>query len=379
MPAELCTNTPSRLPTCDGRLQPNHMRKNFSKLTAAVAVCTALLLMPNSHATARQLSASATLRGVVTDQQGGLIVGAEVTATHAGTGTTRETQTDGEGLYTLPNLPPGAYNVRVTAKGFAEGTKGVMLPVGQTASADISLGVAQMVEEVCLHCGEDLTPLVDTMSSKVDRVIGEREIESLPLNGRNFLELALLAPGNAPAPNFDPTKTNTVVISSAGPARARRQRHRGRRRQQRRRGRRRGAEHLAGRGAGVSDRDQPLRRTPRPLRLVASSTSSPSPGRTSSTARPRPSSATAACRACPRPLTARRARSRPSTASSTRSRSAARSRKTRAWFFGAFEYRNQDGAVLVGERDLARRTITRGVRRRAAQRPADDRASRLAR
>ncbi|MEP6924735.1 MAG: TonB-dependent receptor, partial [Pyrinomonadaceae bacterium] len=59
-------------------------------------------------------------------------------------------------------------------------------------------------------------PLVDTQTSKIDAVIQTKEIENLPLNGRNFLELALLTPGNAPAPNFDPTKSNTVLISSAG-------------------------------------------------------------------------------------------------------------------------------------------------------------------
>lgn len=58
----------------------------------------------------------------------------------------------------------------------------------------------------------DAGALVNTPSSLVDDVISSEQIDTLPLNGRNFLELSLLVPGNTPAPNFDPTKTDTVVI-----------------------------------------------------------------------------------------------------------------------------------------------------------------------
>src|SRR6202043_891600 len=77
------------------------------------------------------------------------------------------------------------------------------------------LGV-QKQQTVITIDDRDSVPLIDTASSALDGVIGSQQIDSLPLNGRNFLELALLTPGNSIAPNFDPTKQGTVIISSAG-------------------------------------------------------------------------------------------------------------------------------------------------------------------
>ena len=185
------------------------MRSLKALIFCLLLICTA------AASTRSQQSATATLSGIITDPQGAVILGARVTATQKATGFQRETTTNSEGFYVLSNLPPGEYEARVEAAGFAAKVSKapVTLQVGQSLTLDAQLEISPKTEVVDL-VGE--IPLVDTLSSKVDSVVNEREITSLPLNGRNFLELALLVPGNAPAPNFDPTKTNTVVISSAG-------------------------------------------------------------------------------------------------------------------------------------------------------------------
>jgi len=156
----------------------------------------------------------ATLTGIVYDQAGGLITGATVTATNKTTNLSRTATTDEECVYVFSNLPVGEYEVVIRANGFPAQYKypNISLNVGQTVNLKTKLLAS--APELTVEITD--SPAVETQTSKVDAVIKDKEIENLPLNCRNFLELALLTPGNALAPNFDPTKTNTIVISSAG-------------------------------------------------------------------------------------------------------------------------------------------------------------------
>ncbi|MBS1795786.1 MAG: TonB-dependent receptor [Acidobacteria bacterium] len=158
---------------------------------------------------------AATLTGIVFDPAGGRVAGASVKAVNPATGLERDATTNAEGVYVIANLPAGVYDIEISARNFPKHNqyRSVLLNVGQIYNLNAELGASGPEERVEITA----PPLViDTQSSKVDAVIDDRTIENLPLNGRNYLELALLTPGNAPAPNFDPTKSATVVISSAG-------------------------------------------------------------------------------------------------------------------------------------------------------------------
>src|SRR6185436_456251 len=144
-----------------------------------------------------------------------LVTGAEVTVTQKATGISRTAITNGEGYFVMTNLATGVYELKVKAKGFAEKViPSIALQVGQTSNLEVPLAVS--IQESVTLDDRGNYELLNATNAVVDGVIRNSEIESLPLNGRNFLELALLIPGNSPAPNFDPTKSNTVVISSAG-------------------------------------------------------------------------------------------------------------------------------------------------------------------
>src|SRR5437868_8608052 len=177
-------------------------------------ILLSILLGSTTPLTALGQQATATLTGRVVDPQGAVIPGAQVKATQKDTGFARETKTNDEGLFTLTSLAPGEYEVTFESPGFKKLTRLTTLQVGQAVTLDTGLAIGD-VEVIADNFGGYEPELINQSTSVVDSVINRRAIENLPLNGRNFLELALLVPGNAPAPNFDPTKTETVLISSA--------------------------------------------------------------------------------------------------------------------------------------------------------------------
>lgn len=178
-----------------------------------VWVCLlAVVCLDASMAHAQQVGAAG-LRGKVLDAQGKGVL-AHVRLVYLGTGLTRETRADEHGQFAIAQLPAGTADVVIEATGFASQTiTGLSFEVGRVVDVTVPLQISRVEERVTV-AGSAGT--VDVVGSEVGAVISSHEIASLPLNGRNFLELALLVPGNAPAPLFDPTKANAVLVSSAG-------------------------------------------------------------------------------------------------------------------------------------------------------------------
>lgn len=136
------------------------------------------------------------IRGTVIDPSGAVIPGAAVTAREIETGLSRSTTTGRTGSYVLLELPVGHYRLQVAAKGFQEYVQdGITLNVNQTASVSPHLAVGSEKEQVLVRADADL---IEPTVTSMGKVVQQRELENLPLNGRNFSQLGLLQPGVVP-------------------------------------------------------------------------------------------------------------------------------------------------------------------------------------
>jgi hypothetical protein len=169
-------------------------------IVAMIALCSTALATP---AMAQQTTGSIT--GRIVDAQGAAVPGVTVTTTQTQTAFTRTDVTDAEGIYRLPALPVGTYDITAELQGFSKvENKGVIVNVGQTLDIAMTLKVASLAESITVT-GE--TPLIETRSSSVGGVVDVGRIESLPLNGRQFANLAATIPGVGLGFHSDPTKS----------------------------------------------------------------------------------------------------------------------------------------------------------------------------
>lgn len=141
---------------------------------------------------------TASIQGTVTDQSGAAIANAKVTVKNTALGIERTTQTTSTGAYEIPALPPGIYSVQVQQSGFeTQLAKGLVLQVSQNSVQNFGLKVASTTEIVTV---EGTAPVIESTTMTVGQTINQRTVQEIPLNGRHFVDLALLIPGTVTPP-----------------------------------------------------------------------------------------------------------------------------------------------------------------------------------
>ena len=149
--------------------------------------------------------------GIVRDESGGVLPGTTVVATHAASGVTAERVTDVNGRFFFSSLPIGAWTITAELSGFRRTVHpDIMLEIGRTLDLQFSLDLGQITEEVTVLA---TTPLLQSTTAEISDVIGNRELEQIPLNGRQFLQLAQLSD----AVVIPPGGTRGAALQQAGP------------------------------------------------------------------------------------------------------------------------------------------------------------------
>ncbi len=183
--------------------------------TMAITVMMLVTYMVVPLSAFGQTANTGSITGVVRDQSGGVVAGAAVRAINKSNGFERKTTTSDSGSYELSQLPPGEYRVEAESQGF---TKFIAEPVTVNVlgrvTIDPDLKPSGAVEQVTVT-GES-APLIETTKTEVSGVVDQRQMESLPVNGRSFASLATIIPGATLQPSFDPTKARVGTFSVGG-------------------------------------------------------------------------------------------------------------------------------------------------------------------
>ena len=185
-------------------------------LKVTLSLLSFVVLVLAGYATVfAQATASASLSGTVLDKNQAAIKGATVTVTNKATGQTRTSTTNDSGEYKIDLLPAGRYDIKINASGFTDATsENVELLVGQTNSLNFTMNPGGVTGTVTVTAGE--TELVSKEKTDISMNITPRDVQDLPLNGRDLANLAYLAPGAKPVDSYDPTKNRIAIVGING-------------------------------------------------------------------------------------------------------------------------------------------------------------------
>lgn len=185
----------------------------LNNVAKSILFLTLVLLLGCGSAFA-QVTASAAIGGTVADQKGGVINGATVTVTNKATGASRTATTNDNGEYKIDLLPAGRYSIRVSASGFGDVTaEDVEILVGHTSSFNVTMNPGLQTATVTVTAE---TELVSKEKTDISLNITPRDVQDLPLNGRDLGNLAYLAPGAKPVDSYDPTKNRISIFGING-------------------------------------------------------------------------------------------------------------------------------------------------------------------
>ena len=165
----------------------------LQKVKKIVASFVGVILSLTLAVSAHSQVTGATLSGSVTDASGAIIPGAQVSVKNNGTGLSKEVTVDSAGFYTVPNLPAGVYEVRVTAAGFATAVQSnLTLDVGAQQQLNVPMKIGTTTETVQVTAA---APQIELSSSALSGEVESETVRELPLNGRDWTSLAQLQPG----------------------------------------------------------------------------------------------------------------------------------------------------------------------------------------
>lgn len=189
-------------------------QQRFSTFVCRVFIASSFTLLLCANAFA-QVTASGAISGTVKDKNQAAIANATVSITNKATGLSRTAQTNESGEYRIDLLPAGRYDIKVAATGFGNvAVENSEVLVGKTNNFDFTMEPGVQTASVTVTAGEG--ELVSREKMDVSLNITPRDVEDLPLNGRDLGNLAYLAPGAKPVDSYDPTKRRISVFGING-------------------------------------------------------------------------------------------------------------------------------------------------------------------